>query len=93
MKAIWRGTVVAESSDTVVFDGEHYFAAECVDPKYLLPSNTKRMDSVKGQANFYTLFVDGDAKPDAVWCYPDPKEAAACLMGRFAFGQGVLVSE
>jgi uncharacterized protein (DUF427 family) len=93
MKAIWRGTVVAESDDTVVVEGNHYFPADSIDKKFLLPSNTKTMCSWKGQASYYTLFVDGDAGPDAVWYYPDPKEAAANIKGRIAFWKGVQVVE
>jgi len=91
MKAIWNGTVVADSDDTVVMDGNHYFPAAAVDPKFLLSSNTKTMCSVKGQATYFTLFVDGDALPDGVWTYAEPREAAAAIKGRLAFGRGVRV--
>lgn len=93
MKAIWHGTVVAESKDTVVVEGNHYFPAESVDPKYLLPSNTKTHCAWKGEARYHTLFVDGDANPDAAWYYPEPKEAAANIKGRIAFWKGVQVTE
>ena len=91
MKAVWKGTVVAESDDTVIVDGNHYFPAESVRREFLLSSHTRTMSSDKGQASYYTLFVDGDAKPDAVWTYPEPREAAARLAGRFAFGAGVQI--
>jgi uncharacterized protein (DUF427 family) len=93
MKAIWNGTVVAESDDTVVVEGNHYFPAAAVDPKFLLPSNTKTTCSWKGTAHYHTLFVDGDANPDAAWFYPQPKEAAASIQGRIAFWKGVKVIE
>jgi uncharacterized protein (DUF427 family) len=93
MKAIWKGTVVAESDDTVVVEGNHYFPAEAVKKEYLLPSNTKTMCSWKGQASYHTLFVNGDANPDAAWYYPQPKEAAARIQGRIAFWKGVQVVE
>jgi uncharacterized protein (DUF427 family) len=93
MKAIWKGTVVAQSDDTVVVEGNHYFPHAALDPKFVLPSNTKTMCSWKGQASYYTLFVDGDANPDAVWTYPEPKEAAAQIKGRVAFWRGVQVVE
>ena len=93
MKAIWNGTVVAESDDTVVVEGNHYFPAESVNAKYLLPSNTKTMCSWKGQASYHTLFVDGNANPDAAWFYPEPKEAAAQIKGRVAFWKGVTVTD
>ena len=91
MKAIWNGTVVAQSDDTVVVEGNHYFPASALAAKFMLPSNTKTMCSWKGQASYYTLFVDGDANPDAVWYYPEPSEAAAEIRGRVAFWKGVRV--
>jgi uncharacterized protein (DUF427 family) len=93
MKAIWRGTVVAESDDTVVIEGNHYFPADAVKREYLLPSNTRTMCAWKGEARYHTLFVDGDANPDAAWYYPAPKEAAAEIKDRVAFWKGVQVVE
>jgi uncharacterized protein (DUF427 family) len=93
MKAVWNGTVVAESNDTVVVEGNHYFPRDALKAEYTLSSNTKTMCSWKGQASYLTLFVAGDANPDAVWFYPEPKEAAAEIKGRVAFWKGVRVSE
>lgn len=93
MKAIWKGTVVAESDDTVVVEGNHYFPAESLKREFTLPSNTRTMCSWKGEASYLTLFVDGDANPDAVWTYANPKEAAAQIRGRVAFWKGVQVVE
>ena len=93
MKAIWNGTVVAESDDTVVVEGNHYFPGEALKPEYTLSSNMKSMCSWKGEATYMTLFVNGDALPDAVWTYREPKEAAAQIKGRVAFGKGVQVVE
>ena len=91
MKAIWKGTVLAVSDDTVLVEGNHYFPAAAVKQQYLLPSNTKTTCSWKGQASYYTVFVDGNANPDAAWFYADPKEAAADIRGRIAFWRGVQV--
>jgi len=91
MKAIWKGTVVAESNDTVLVEGNHYFPASSVNPNFLLPSNTRSMCAWKGEARYHTLFVNGDANPDAVWFYPEPSEAAAEIKGRLAFWKGVQV--
>ena len=93
MKAIWKGTVVAESDDTVVVEGNHYFPASAVKAEYLLPSNTKSMCAWKGEARYYNLFVDGDVAPDAVWYYPEPKEAAAEIKDHVAFWNGVQIEE
>ena len=93
MKAIWNGTVVAESNDTVVVEGNHYFPAAAVKKEYLLPSNLHTMCSWKGQASYFTLFVNGDANPDAVWFYAEPSEAAVQIKDRMAFWKGVQIVE
>ena len=91
MKAVWNGTVVAESDDTVVVEGNHYFPGDSLKREFTLPSNTHTMGSWKGEASYLTLLVNGDANPDAVWFYPEPKDAAAEIKGRVAFWKGVKV--
>jgi uncharacterized protein (DUF427 family) len=91
MKAIWNGTVVADSDDTVVLDGEHYFPADSVKREYLLSSN-HRSSSWKGQAIYHSLLVNGDLHPEAAWSYAEPTEAAASIKGRIAFGKGVEIA-
>ena len=91
MKAIWKDTVIAESDDTVVVEGNHYFPVASVKKEFLLPSNTRTMSDVKGEARYHTLFVNGDANPDAAWFYPEPREGAAELKDRVAFWRGVQV--
>lgn len=91
MRAIWKNTVIAESDDTVVIEGNHYFPASAVKPQYMLPSNTRTMCSWKGEASYMTVFVDGDALPDAAWTYAAPKDAAAEIQGRIAFWKDVKV--
>ena len=41
MKAIWKDTVVAESKDTVLLEGNHYFPAESLNQNYVSNSNHK----------------------------------------------------
>lgn len=93
MKAIWNGTTVAESDDTVVIEGNHYFPAESLRQDCVLSSNHRTMCSWKGEARYLSLFVNGEVNPDAVWFYPDPKEAAAEIKGRVAFWKGVRVTD
>ena len=91
MKAIWNGTVIAESDDTVVVEGNHYFPASSVKREFLSFSNHRTSCPWKGQAHYHSLLVDGDANPDAAWYYPEPKEAAAAIKDRIAFWKGVKV--
>ena len=91
MKASWNGVVVAESDDTVVVEGNHYFPESSLKREPVLSSNHKTMCSWKGQASYYSLLVDGNVNTDAVWFYPEPKDAAAEIKGRVAFWKGVTV--
>lgn len=89
--ARWNGAVIAESDDTVVVEGNHYFPADSVDDALLEASATLTTCPWKGVAHYKSLVVDGKRNPDAVWFYPDPKAAAAEIKGRYAFWKGVTV--
>jgi uncharacterized protein (DUF427 family) len=92
VKAIWNGVIVAESDDTVVVEGNHYFPADAIRPELFKPSATTSICPWKGTANYRSLVVDGKENADAAWYYADPKEAAANIRGRIAFWKGVTVS-
>ncbi len=91
MRAIWNRTIVAQSDDTLVVEGNHYFPIAAVDPAFLKDSDTHTWCGWKGQASYYHLVVDGEINPDAAWYYPDPKPAAAEIADRVAFWRGVIV--
>jgi uncharacterized protein (DUF427 family) len=93
VKAILNGTVIAASEDTVVVEGNHYFPADAVDPAHLVESDHTSVCPWKGTAHYHHLVVDGQRAENAVWSYPEPKEAAAGIRGRFAFWNGVEVTE
>ncbi len=93
MKAIWNGTVVAESDDTVVIEGNHYFPAAALDPRFVVSSNHRSSCAWKGEASYCSLLVDGDLNADAVWYYPSPKAGAEMVKDRVAFWKGVQVQE
>lgn len=91
MQAVFNGAVIAESDQTVVVEGNHYFPAESIDPQYFAPSATHTTCSWKGTASYYTVAVDGQTNGDAAWFYPDPKDAAAAIKDHVAFWKGVQV--
>ncbi|MBD3782244.1 MAG: DUF427 domain-containing protein [Micrococcales bacterium] len=93
MRAIWNGTVVAESDDTVVVEGNHYFPAESVREDLLRPSDTHTVCPWKGTASYRGIEVDGQLNADAAWYYPAPKDAAREITGRYAFWKGVEVTD
>jgi uncharacterized protein (DUF427 family) len=93
MKAIWNGTVIAESDDTVIIEGNHYFPPESVTNELLRSTDTTSVCPWKGTANYYSIVVDGETNPDAAWYYAETKEAANKIRGRIAFWKGVQVTE
>jgi len=93
MKAVWHGQVVAESDDTFVIEGNHYFPRESLQQEYLRESTTTTVCPWKGTAHYYSLVVDGETNADAVWYYPQPKAAAAEIEGRVAFWRGVQLTD
>ena len=92
MKASWNGTTLAESEDTVIVEGNHYFPEASLNRDYLQPSDTHSTCPWKGTASYYNVVVDGQTNRDAAWYYPDPKPEAANIKGRVAFWKGVKVS-
>jgi len=93
MKAIWNNEVLAESNETVVIEGNHYFPASSVNQDFLKPSDTVYECPWKGTANYYNLSVAGAENPDAAWYYANPKDAAKEIAGHVAFGNGVQIVE
>ncbi|WP_029416050.1 DUF427 domain-containing protein [Brevundimonas bacteroides] len=90
-KALWNGAVIADSDDTVVVEGNHYFPRDAVDPAVLRPSSTTTVCPWKGTASYHSIVVDGKENKDAAWFYPEPKSAAAEIADRIAFWKGVEV--
>ena len=91
VKALWAGKLIAQSNDCVVVEGNQYFPAEAVNKEYLQPSSHTSICPWKGTAHYYHLDVDGMRNENAVWFYPEPKEAAKEITGRVAFWKGVRV--
>lgn len=93
MKAIWNGEVIAESDDTVVIEGNHYFPPESIKKEFFKPTETHTVCPWKGTASYYSIEVDGKSNPDAAWYYPEVSELAKNIKGRVAFWKGVEVKE
>lgn len=89
VKAIWHDTVIADSDDTVVVEGNHYFPPQAVRPEYLRASDHTTQCGWKGTARYYDLVVDNQINSQAAWYYPEPLPAAEQVRGRIAFWKGV----
>lgn len=91
MKATWRGAVLAESDETLVVEGNHYFPVESLNRSYFKESTRHTTCPWKGEASYYDVVVDGEVNEGAAWFYPEPKQAASNIRGRVAFWRGVVV--
>ncbi len=91
MKAIWNNTILAESEDTIVVEGNHYFPAASLKAEYFKTSTTHTTCPWKGIASYYDIEVDGETNKDAAWFYPEASEPAKDIKGRVAFWNGVAI--
>ena len=92
MKAIWNGSVIAESDDTVVVENNHYFPLDTVNRDMLIETQHTSFCPWKGTAAYFSIRVAGETNENAAFCYPEPKEAASAIKGRVAFWKGVEVT-
>jgi len=92
-RAMWNGAVIAESDDTIVIEGNHYFPAESVKRQFLADSDRHTVCAWKGTASYYDVVAAGEVNAAAAWYYPDPSDAAAHIAGRVAFWRGVTIEE
>lgn len=90
-KAIWEGTVLAESNKTIEIEGNQYFPPDSIKKEYFRPSETHTICPWKGTASYYHVDVNGKSNPDAAWFYPEPKSEAKKIKGYVAFWRGVKV--
>ncbi len=90
-RATWKGAVLAESDETQMVEGRHYFPPESINREYFGDSEKHTRCGWKGVANYYHLEVDGQRNPDAAWYYPETLPKAAHIKGYVAFWRGVKV--
>lgn len=93
VKAIWNGETIAESDNTELVEGNHYFPRADVHESHLVPSTTKSVCPWKGTAHYYTITAGGQQNDSAAWFYPDPKPEAERIRDRIAFWHGVKITD
>lgn len=91
MKAIWNGTVLADSDDTIVVEGNHYFPPDSVDSRYLKRSRMRSLCVWKGMASYYTVEVAGKENRHAAWTYRHPYPWIRKIRDHVAFWDDVQV--
>jgi len=94
MQAIFNGTVIAESDDIVMVDGNPYFPRSSMREDFYRVSDHTSVCGWKGRARYWDVVVGDQVISNAVWAYDTPKPDAESIRERFAFyrGKGVVVS-
>ncbi|GMQ90877.1 MAG: DUF427 domain-containing protein [Gammaproteobacteria bacterium] len=85
MRAIWSGAVLAESDDTIMVEGNHYFPQHSISKEYFQGSDTHTTCPWKGTASYYNIVVNGKTNKDAAWYYPDCSDRAKHFQNYVAF--------
>ncbi len=91
MKATWNNKILAESSNTIVIENNHYFPLSSINQEFFRPSDKHTSCPWKGEASYYSIEVGSKQNIDAAWYYPNPKEAAKEIKNYVAFWKGVEV--
>lgn len=91
MKAIWKDIVLAESDQTIVIEGNHYFPHDAIKKEFFRKTDTKTICGWKGVANYFSVIVNGNTNNDCAWYYPEPTKDAEKIKNHVAFWKGVKI--
>lgn len=91
MKAIWNDTIIAESDDTIIVEGNHYFPINSIKSEFFKKTELTSFCGWKGMANYYSVTINGKTNENCAWYYAKPNEAAEKIRDRVAFWNGVKV--
>jgi uncharacterized protein (DUF427 family) len=92
MQATVDTATVAQSDQTVVVEGNHYFPPDSVNTDLLRPSELTTVCPWKGTASYYDVVIGEQVLTNAAWYYPEPKDAAAEIKDHIAFYPSVTVA-
>ncbi len=98
MKASWNGQIIAQSDNTILIEGNHYFPKDDVKIDFMANSDMHTTCPWKGEASYYDLHVDGEINQGSAWFYAEPKQSAIDIVGQdfsnyVAFWRGVEIRD
>lgn len=95
MKALWYFKVIAQSDNTIVVEGDHYFPPESVKKEYLRETDFTTSCLWKGIASYYDIVVGENTLKNGAWYYPKPTPATQEVKDYVAFARnkGVTITE
>ena len=90
MKVVRNDRVLAESEQTIVVEGNHYFPPESIKKEYFQKSDKQTTCPGKGQASYYHIVIGNNVEQDAAWYYPEPKAEAREIKNYVAFYKNIV---
>jgi uncharacterized protein (DUF427 family) len=91
VKAILNGVTIAQSNETLLIEGNHYFPADSVDSDALSGSRMRSLCLWKGLASYYHVQAGEHRSRNAAWTYRHPYPWVRKIKNRVAFWNGVQV--
>lgn len=91
VKAYFNNTLIAQTDNPILLEGNYYFPPQDVKTEYLKASDYHTVCPWKGDASYYSVEAGGDRDENAAWYYPNPKPAAANIKDYIAFWHSVKV--
>lgn len=85
IRAVLNGTVLAQSDQTQVVEGVHYFPPDTIDHAALVKSRLRTLCFWKGLASYYTITIGGHSYRHSAWYYPHPSPLARKIKNHVAF--------
>lgn len=92
VRAEWNGQVIAESDETIVVEGNHYFPPDSVRDDLLPKQGMISLCYWKGLARYRSVEVDGERLSHAAWYYPQPLPWIRKIKDHVAFEAGVRIT-
>lgn len=89
-RALYNGHVLADTGDALILREEGhapvvYFPRQDVEMGYMSRTDRATHCPHKGDAAYYTVFIDGDLLENAVWTYEEPLPDMELIRERLAF--------
>lgn len=86
----YQGHVIGDSREALrlkesSYKSVLYFPREDIDMAFLARTDRVTYCPYKGEANYFSLFMDGRLAENAVWTYENPYPAMEEIRGRVAF--------
>jgi uncharacterized protein (DUF427 family) len=90
LQVVYNGHVIADSETALTlkeatYKAVDYFDRDDVDMAFFTRTDRVTHCPYKGDANYYTLLMDGQFAENAVWTYEEPYPAMDAIRGRLAF--------